>query len=298
MKAENTLGSLSERNKKFYVYLYRDPRPQSGRAPIYVGKGRSANRRAHSHIKKTHNPFFANILAKIYAEGFEPEIEIVARFDDEQDAFDLEQKLIAAYGRRDLGLGTLVNLSDGGDGPNGRIVSETERERTRQMGTAVWADEKARNKLLAALTAAAKKSWSTEREFRRDRIAAGNKKRREDPLRHGPFVEGHRLRARKQWSDPAHKEARALKNRTANILAWSDPDHRAARTVAIRAGIQTAMLDPEKKQKRLDHCRANAARGGIAGNAAWKDPIKRAARIAKMRATRQANAQSKAAARG
>jgi hypothetical protein len=294
MKAESKLELLSERNKKFYVYLYRDPRPQSARAPIYVGKGRSANRRAHSHIRRTHNPFFANILAKIYAAGFEPEIEIVARFEDEQDAFDMEQKLIATYGRRDLGLGTLVNLSDGGDGPNGRIVSEIEKERTRQMGAAVWADEAARKKLIDALTAAAKKSWLEEREFRLSRIAAGNKERREDPARHGQFVAQRRAAATEQWSDPAHRADHSEKNRAANILAWSDPDHRVARVVAMKAGIQLAMLDPEKKQRRLAACRANAALGGIAGNAAWKDPIKKAARIAKAIATRKANARSKA----
>jgi hypothetical protein len=295
MKADGKLELDSERNKKFYVYLYRDPRPHKGRSPIYIGKGISANRRAESHIGKTHNPFFAVILAKIRAAGLKPEIEIVARFDLEQDALDLEKKLITQYGRRDLGLGTLVNLADGGcSGPTGRIVSEIEKERTRQMGAAVWADEKARNKLLIALTAAGKRSWAAERDFRLARLADGNKKRREDPLRHGRFVEQRAAAAKKQWSDPEHKKAHASKNRAANILAWSDPSHRASRSIAIKAGIEAAMLDPEKKQRRLAHVRSIAALGGIAGNAAWKDPVKKAARIAKARATRRANAQSKA----
>jgi hypothetical protein len=55
------------------------------------------------------------------------------------------------------------------------------------------------------------------------------------------------------------------------------------------------MLDPEKKLRRLAHAKAIASLGSAAGNAGWKDPVKKAARIAKVRATRQANAQSKAA---
>lgn len=282
-------------DKRFYVYLYRDPRPAKERAPIYVGKG--SLRRARSHVGgRTHNPFFNVILAKIRAAGLEPEIEIIARFDLEQDALDLENKLIAKYGRRDLGLGTLVNLSDGGSaGPTGRIVSEVEKERTRKMGAAVWADEKSRGKLLVAVTAAAKKSWSSNREFRLGRIAEGNKKRSQDPTRHGRFVEQRRASAKKQWSDPEQKKVRSSKNRAANILAWSDPDHRKSRLLAVKAGIRAAMLDPEKRQRRLAAVKAAAILGGIAGNAGWKDPVKKASRVAKMRATRQANAQSKAA---
>lgn len=293
--AIDTLGLDFGSDKRFYVYLYRDPRPYKQRAPIYVGKG--SLRRARSHVGgRTHNPFFSEILAKIRAAGLDPEIEIIARFDFEQDALDLENRLIAKYGRRDLGLGTLVNLADGGSaGPTGRIVSEVEKERTRKMGAAVWADETARNKLLAAVAIAGKKSWASNREFRRDRIAEGNKKRSQDPARQCRFVEQRRASAKKQWSDPEQKKDRASKNRAANILAWSDPVHREMRKAAMKTGIQLAMLDPEKKQKRLAHVNAIAALGSAAGNAAWKDPVKKASRVAKMRATRRANAQAKAA---
>lgn len=42
----------------------------------------------------------------------------------ESIAFDLEKALIAQYGRRDLGLGPLTNLTDGGEGTAGHIFTK------------------------------------------------------------------------------------------------------------------------------------------------------------------------------
>lgn len=50
---------------------------------------------------------------------------LVERIDCESEsaAFELEKLLIAEIGRRDLGLGPLVNLTNGGDGSSGAIQS-------------------------------------------------------------------------------------------------------------------------------------------------------------------------------
>lgn len=54
----------------------------------------------------------------------------------EEQAFCLEKLLIAFYGRKDNGTGILRNLTDGGDGTSGRVVSDQERERSRAVGLA------------------------------------------------------------------------------------------------------------------------------------------------------------------
>lgn len=63
---------------KFYVYVYRDPRPGKNRQPIYVGKG--IGDRAELHWRwRCANPFLAQVLGKIRGAGLAPTIEIVER---------------------------------------------------------------------------------------------------------------------------------------------------------------------------------------------------------------------------
>jgi hypothetical protein len=110
------------RDKRFYVYVYFDPRPRKGRAPIYVGKGTRALGRADDHwLRRCSNPMLARIFAKLRRCRLSPEIEVVSWFDSEQGAFGLERRLIEIFGRRDLGAGTLCNLTDGGEGASGAI---------------------------------------------------------------------------------------------------------------------------------------------------------------------------------
>src|SRR6185503_7773153 len=110
-------------NVVFYVYVYRDPRPGKNLEPIYIGKGRGYRYRQHWNRTEDHrNPLLCRVLNKIRAVSLKPKIKIVRRFVLEADAFAYEIKLIAKYGRRDLGLGPLCNLTDGGDGPSGSLA--------------------------------------------------------------------------------------------------------------------------------------------------------------------------------
>jgi hypothetical protein len=113
------------KKEQYYIYQYIDPRPGAESCVIYIGKGKKS--RCNDHLVKAYNPLLRRIIAKIREHGLEPKVEIVASFDDEAEAFDAEKELILLHGRRDLGLGSLCNLTDGGDGAGGYCFTQEQR---------------------------------------------------------------------------------------------------------------------------------------------------------------------------
>jgi hypothetical protein len=96
--------------------LYRHIRTDKQEV-FYIGIGESESR-ANNKINRTR--IWKNIAAKGY------EIEILFEDLTWEQAKEKEKEFIALYGRRDLGLGTLVNLTDGGEGTVGfRHTKET-----------------------------------------------------------------------------------------------------------------------------------------------------------------------------
>lgn len=101
---------------RFYVYaLFRH---DTG-APFYIGKG-SGDRLSITTLTGT-NKHKRSILQKAKAEGRTCPIAIIRSGLSEPEAFDTERALITALGRRDIGTGILVNLTNGGEGPAGLI---------------------------------------------------------------------------------------------------------------------------------------------------------------------------------
>lgn len=78
---------------------------------FYVGIGKKESR-AFDMVNRNH-------IWKGIKSRSEVEIEIVARELSWEHACELEQLMISEYGRIDLGTGTLVNLTDGGEGTIG-----------------------------------------------------------------------------------------------------------------------------------------------------------------------------------
>jgi hypothetical protein len=88
----------------FYVYIYRDCMG----VPIYVGK-RSGR---HRHPSSTHNPGIHEAIKIYQVLGYDPKPEIVYRSPNEAAMLRREAQLIAEFGRRDQGTGTLFNATD------------------------------------------------------------------------------------------------------------------------------------------------------------------------------------------
>lgn len=102
----------------FYTYIYQDPERN---LPMYVGKGK--DKRARIHLRKATNIRFKNRIIALKKIGLTPIIEIF-EMPNEEAAHIEEIRLIALYGRLDLGLGSLYNGTDGGEGKSGHVTSE------------------------------------------------------------------------------------------------------------------------------------------------------------------------------
>lgn len=100
---------IREPLRKHYVYVGFRPNG----IPCYVGKGKGKRWMFHEKARDHYNLHLACIIKK--AGGSIP-IVIVRKRLTEIEAFETEIALIKAIGRADLGLGPLVNLTDGGDG--------------------------------------------------------------------------------------------------------------------------------------------------------------------------------------
>lgn len=86
---------------------------------FYVGIGKTEKR---AYSRRHRNRYWHNIVNKC---GYT--VEIIATPDTWEDACELEMLLISEYGRKDLGTGQLVNMTDGGEGALGAVVSDETR---------------------------------------------------------------------------------------------------------------------------------------------------------------------------
>jgi hypothetical protein len=93
--------------------LYQHTRKSDGRI-FYIGIGDL--KRPYS--KKSRNRYWRHIVNK-----YNYDVKIIVDNISWERACELEKLMISFYGRLDLGLGTLVNLTDGGEGTISRIYS-------------------------------------------------------------------------------------------------------------------------------------------------------------------------------
>ena len=91
---------------------------------FYIGIGN--NKRPYDKVMRS--KFWKYITNKT-----EYKIEILYKNLTWKEACKLEINLITEYGRRDLGTGCLCNLTNGGDGVNGVIVSDETRAKLSKM---------------------------------------------------------------------------------------------------------------------------------------------------------------------
>jgi hypothetical protein len=84
--------------------------------PFYIGIGETEKR---ARSIKNRNKYWKNIVSKT-----EYEVEILFNDLTWDEACEKEKEFIKLYGRFDLGIGILVNMTDGGDGISGHKMNE------------------------------------------------------------------------------------------------------------------------------------------------------------------------------
>ena len=109
----------------FYVYTYF-----IDDVPRYVGKGVGGRWKSHHSLSKRNK--LANTLRSRYRKTSEWIKPLIENCESEEAAFKEEVRLIAHYGRLDLGKGPLWNLTDGGEGTSGNQVSEQTKAKIRR----------------------------------------------------------------------------------------------------------------------------------------------------------------------
>ncbi|OAM77716.1 GIY-YIG nuclease family protein [Devosia elaeis] len=123
--------------KDFYVYAWERP---DTKEVFYIGKGRGVR----AHRLKIHNPFFMRVYERLKNDGVDPRVYNIAEGLSEVEAFEIETREIARFGRRNIGKGTLTNLTDGGEGSSGFVFPATRKKKMSLIMTERLQDEELR----------------------------------------------------------------------------------------------------------------------------------------------------------
>ena len=117
------------------AYVYKHLRKDTGEV-FYVGIGSDSD---YSRAYTTHkrNKFWKRVVKK-----YDYDVIIVEDDKTWDEVVELEKYWISFYGRRNLNEGPLVNLTDGGEGCYGRLVSEeTKKKIGEKSKLKVYTDE-------------------------------------------------------------------------------------------------------------------------------------------------------------
>jgi len=122
----------------YYNYLYLDPEKPGPykikgldiiltHEPFYVGKGTKNRWKHYQQDSCIKGKFLKNKLNILKKNNLSPIVILLIKNLTELESIENEKYLIKIIGRRDLNRGTLVNLTDGGDGMSGNIPTKESR---------------------------------------------------------------------------------------------------------------------------------------------------------------------------
>jgi hypothetical protein len=115
---------------RFYTYAYL----REDRTPYYIGKG-------------TDSRLYIKSGRKIKPPKDKSKIIFLKKNLTEEEAFRHEIYMIALFGRKDLGTGILYNLTDGGEGMSGIVMSDETKKKIGIAGRGRTHSKESRKKI-------------------------------------------------------------------------------------------------------------------------------------------------------
>jgi len=239
--------------EKFYVYVLH-----RADGPFYVGKGNARRIAVHEEHARTKRRGHKLSIIRGLMSGAGVGYELVAFFDCEADAFAEEARLIASIGRRDHGAGSLVNLTDGGEGPVGLKHTDEAREKMRRAKST----QEQRLRSSAIMTANNADpvflSRKADAEPRRRESVAAHQKRPEHRASQSGALKTHlannpeALERRKEQLSSLRKDPKILAAYSAGTRkAWANPEGRSARVAALVEAANRPEVKERKRQQML-----------------------------------------------
>jgi hypothetical protein len=227
---------LAELAAKTTYYVYEHCRQDNG-AVFYVGKG-NGNRAIKT---KGRNKYWQNVVNK--AGGFS--VRLIVKDVDEELAFLAETERVNQYIR--LGIKT-CNLTAGGEGASGRVITDNFRERMRNHALERMSTPKAKSASSVFM-----KSWWALPETKhmmsmkmkaafedpetRNALSKASRKRMENPETRKKISDA----AKTQWADPEARER--LREKAIKRLANPELRKQMSEAAKIR------MSDPSARQR-------------------------------------------------
>lgn len=186
-------------HKRFYVYLHYKADTNE---IFYIGKG------AGNRDKSVHR--YRQWKGVVKKHGFR--FERYAENLTESESFAVEIALIALYGRKDLGLGPLINHTNGGEGVSGWILTEEQRMNRSKIAKEMWDNSEIRNRIIESNIVAQnnpdvkkKKSISIKKTISKDQ----NDRIRRSNIMKEIWKSESRINRIKKMHDPISKKKRA-----------------------------------------------------------------------------------------
>jgi len=213
-------------------HVYLDKKPDG--TPFYVGIGNAAR------VKNVQRNSWHRAIRLRYPDWTRTVVETASR----ALCMEFEELIISEIGRRDLGTGTLVNFTSGGEGSPTTIVSADTRKKQSEAHKGVAKSPEWRAKISASHMG---KVVSPATGLKISASKRGVK-----------MPDAHRISTSKavalRWEDPEY----ALKMADMTKRNWSNPEFREK----VAASQRRAQGSPERRE-------ANRAKS----TEVWKDPV-------------------------